>query len=59
MEIAITIAICWVAFALGIALFAVGVQFADFLDSKSRYYMSKASLLDDKRNKTKCSQCGR
>lgn len=57
MEIAITIAICWVAFGLGIALFAVGVQLADLFDSKSRYYMSKSALLDDRR-RAKCDKCG-
>lgn len=58
MEIAITIAICWVAFFLGIAILAVGIQIADFLDSKSRYYVSKSTLLDD-RWRAKCDKCGR
>lgn len=59
MEIAITIAICWVAFALGIALFAVGVEFADLCDSKSKFYMRRTSLLDKQLEKQKCPQCGR
>lgn len=59
MEIAITIAICWVAFSLGLALFAVGIQLADLYDSKSRYFLSKACLLDEKLNSRKCDKCGR